>query len=297
MRTCDRCGAALDPQEICDCYQEPPAEISLRCVSPPVIAENLASITGYIADTLAHLAALPRDKEGCAAAKSLRADLRRRFASLEEQRKAVKQQVMAPYLAAEAVYKEKISTPFDDADKQLKDWIDSYQDEIKQACRRELEDYFHELCDFLHIDFVTFDRTGVVVDMATAQQKDPRKARAAIHDFLIRIDEDRQTIATMPNAEEILAEYRQSLSLSAAIAAFNDRRSRADESAAELESLRQRQAKAADTRHSLYIDAPEIVPQEETYCVTFTVTGTIAQLRALKAFLESNQFTFQEDHQ
>jgi hypothetical protein len=262
-----------------------------------VISENLAAIAGYITDTLTQLSFLKRDKEGCATAKAIRADLRRRFDALEDQRKAVKNQVMAPYLAAEAAYKEKISTPFADADKQFKDWIDSYQHEIKQACRQELEDYFHELCDALHIDFVTFDQTGVVVDMATAQQKDPRKARAAIHDFLTRIEEDRQTIATMADAEEILAEYRQSLSLSAAIAAVNDRRSRAGESAAELEQLRQRQSRAADTRQSLYIDAPEIVPPEETYCATFTVTGTLAQLRALKAFLDSNQFTYQEDHQ
>lgn len=296
MRTCDHCGATLDPQEICDCYKEPPTEISLRCVSPPVIAENLASIAACIDNALSQLSALPRDKDGCAIAKALRVDLNRRFDALENQRKAVKADVVAPYKEAESRYKEKISGPFKEADKQLKDWIDSYQNEIKRSCREELQAYFDELCDVLHIDFVTFDQTGVVVDMATAQLKDPRKARAAIHDFLYRIDEDRRTIATMADPEQIMAEYRQSLSLSAAIAAVNERKSRTIQSAAELESLRQREEKTATVRQSLYSEAPEIIPEEDAICtIGLRFAETLPRLRALIAFLDTNHYTYTEE--
>ena len=295
MRQCEYCGATLDPQEICDC-RSGAGEIALRCVAPPVIAENLTAITAYVDDALSRLAALPRDKEGCATAKSIRADLRRRFDALEDQRKAVKTAVMAPYSAAEQVYKEKISAPMTAADKQFKEWIDGYQDEIKQNCRDELQFYFDELCDVLHIDFVTFDQTGVVVDMATANLKDPKKARNAIHDFLNRIGEDRRTISTMEHAEEIMAEYRLSLSLSAAIAAVNDRRQRIRQEAENLQAARQRNDIEGEVRQALYIEAPEIIPAEEQLCTTtVTVTGTIAQLRALKAFLDSNGYTYTEE--
>ena len=296
MRTCEHCGATLDPQEVCDCRNEPMEEIALRCVTPPVISENLASIGAYIGDTLAMLHALPRDKEGCATAKALRADLRRRFDDLEQQRKAVKAAVMEPYNAAEKVYKEKISTPINDADKQLKEWIDSYQNEIKQNCREGLQLYFNELCDALHIDFVTFEQTGVVVDMATANLKDPKKARDAIHDFLNRIEEDRRTISGMACAEEIMAEYRQSLSLSAAIAAVNDRHLRIQQESENLEELRSRETKAAAARQVLYTEAPEIIPEEDTlYTIALRITGTLPQLRALKAFLDANQYTYTEE--
>ena len=295
MRTCEHCGATLDPQEVCDCRNTPTEEIALRCVTPPVISENLVALTSYIGDTLAMLYALPRDKEGCATAKNMRADLRRRFDALEQQRKAVKAAVMEPYNAAEKTYKEKIATPLTDADKQLKDWIDSYQNEVKQNCRQELQEYFDELCDALHIDFVTFEQTGVVVDMATANLKDPKKARNTIHDFLNRIEEDRRTISTMEHAEEIMAEYRQSLSLSTAIATVNDRRLRIRQESENLEELRNREAKTAVTRQVLYAEAPEIIPEEDIYTVTFTATGTLSQLRSLKAFLAGNNITYQED--
>ena len=307
MRECEHCGAMLDPQEICDCHNsapedlhptlEPTTEIVLRCVTPPVISENVTTVTTYIDDTLAMLAALPRDKEGCATAKALRADLRRQLEAWEDQRKAAKNAVIAPYKAAEKTYNEQIKDPLDKADKQLKDWIDSYQNEIKQNCRDELQSYFDELCAVLHIDFVTFEQTGVVVDMATANLKDPKKARNAIHDFLNRIEDDRRTIATMEDAPEIMAEYRQSLSLSAAIAAVNDRHKRTEQSAQELAQAVQRTAKAEEVRQAVYIEAPEVIQKEEIYSTTFTVTGTLSSLKALKAFLECNHYTYEEVNQ
>lgn len=298
MRECEHCGAILDPQEVCDCCRpELQPSIALQCVSPPVISENIAAITAYIDDTLLQLSALEPTKEGCAAAKALRADLRRHFDTLESQRKAVKNAVMEPYLAAEKAYKEKIATPMAAADSRLKDWIDAYQNAVKESCREELQAYFDELCDALHIDFVTFDQTGVVVDMAIANLKDPKKARNAIHDFLNRIEDDRRTISTMEHAEEIMAEYKLSLSLSAAIAAVNDRHQRIARSANDLKDARQSAAQTEQARQSLYAQAPEIIPTEEEYSVTFTVTAPLPKLKALKAYLSSNHYTYEEENQ
>ena len=300
MRQCEHCGDALDPQEVCDCHCTEDSttvnEIALRCVTPPVIAENLTAITAYVDNVLAQLSSLPRDKEGCATAKALRADLRRRFELLEDQRKAVKNAVMEPYNAAEQAYREKISNPINAADKRFKDWIDSYQNEVKRSCQEELQAYFNELCAVLRIDFVTFHQTGVVVDMATANLKDPKKARQTISDFLYRIETDRRTISVMDHAEEIMAEYKLSLSLSSAIAAVNDRHERIARSADDLNDSRQCSAKAEQARQTMYAQAPEIIPTEEEYSVTFTVTAPLLKLKALKAYLESNHFTYEEEN-
>lgn len=298
MRECEHCGAILDPQEVCDCRRpEAQPSIALQCVSPPVISENIAAITAYIDDTLLQLSALEPTREGCSAAKALRADLRRHFDVLESQRKAVKNAVMEPYLAAEKAYKEKIATPIAAADSQLKDWIDAYQNAVKESCREELQAYFDELCDALHIDFVTFDQTGVVVDMAIANLKDPKKARNTIHDFLNRVEEDRRTIAGMEHAGEIMAEYRQSLSLSAAIAAVTDRHKRTEQAMQDLDEAQRRTTQAEHTRQALYVEAPEIIPTEEEYSVTFTVTAPLLKLKALKAYLDSNHYTYEEENQ
>lgn len=299
MRQCEFCGASLDPQEICDCRShfkpdEPSRDLILRCVAPPVISANITALTAYIDDTLSLLSTLEQTREGCITAKAMRADLRKRLEVLENQRKAVKKAVMQPYADAEKEYNEKIKAPLSAADARLNGWIDDYQNVVKADCAEELQAYFDELCDVLHIDFVTFDQTGVVVDMATATLKDPKKARNAISDFLHRVDEGRRTISSMENAEEIMAEYKLSLSLSAAIAAVNDRRERIRQASENLAAARERVAKADEIRQSLYVDAPEIIPAEETYSATFTVTENLPRLKALKAFLDGNGYTYKE---
>lgn len=293
MRECEYCGATLDPQEVCDCRStSDDAEIVLWHVTPPVISENFTAVTAYIDDTLTQLSTLPRTKEGCATAKALRADLRRRLEYLEDQRKAAKTAILEPYNAKEEVYKEKISTPLTTADQKLKSWIDSYQDEVKQNCRDELQSYFDELCAVLHIDFVTFGQTGVVVDMATANLKDPKKARNTIHDFLNRIEEDRRTISAMEHADEIMAEYKLSLSLSAAIAAVNDRHERIAQASADMEMARPK----ADKKHSpsTILFPPIIAPDEEPVLrCTFTVNATRNQLRKIREFLTQEGIQFE----
>lgn len=299
MRICEYCGAHLDPGERCDCINSAAAvqaipedtEIALRCIAPPVIAENLAAVTAYVDHSLAQLAALERTKDGCAAAKALRADLRRRFEAMEDQRKAVKTAVMAPYNAAEKAYKEKIAAPITAADQKFKDWIDSYQDEVKRNCKEELQSYFDELCAVLHIDFVTFDQTGVVVDMATANLKDPKKARNAIHDFLNRVEEDRRTISTMEYAGEILAEYKLSLSLSAAIAAVTDRQKRIAEAAEQISANAPQPIKPT----AVSVLQPPTVQQTADPVLTcrFTVKATRSQLKKIKDFLIKEEIPYE----
>lgn len=298
MREGEHCGAILDPQEVCDCRSDTETGTVLSCVSPPVISENITAITTYIEDTLLMLASLEPTREGCATAKALRADLRRRFDRLEDQRKAVKNAVMEPYLAAEKAYKDKIANPIAAADGKLKEWIDGYQNAVKESCREELQAYFDELCDALHIDFVTFDQTGVVVDMATANLKDPKKARNTIHDFLNRVEEDRRTIAGMEHAGEIMAEYRQGLSLSAAIAAVNDRHERIAQTSADMEALKS-SANAATQDHTAarptnILAAPTVEPVDDPVLrCTFTVKATRKQLKKIKELLIQEGIEFE----
>lgn len=302
-RTCEHCGASLDPGELCDCCTETTEdteidvapEASLRCVTPAVVDKNLYSLASYIQSALAIVAKLPETKESNIRVKAIRADLRRQFDSLEDQRKQVKAAVMAPYLAAEKEYREKIADPFKEADSALKSWSDTYQSRIKAACRKELEDYFNELCSALHIDFLSFDQAGVVVDMATATLKDPKKARNAIHDFLNRVSDDLTAICSMENASEVLAEYKLTLSVASAIAAVNDRHKRQVKADADVVAKKDRDRQQKESVSALHVEAPEILPaNEDIYEAVFSVTGTLAQLRALKAFLDGSGYTYQE---
>ena len=202
-----------------------PDEVSqmLICTQPPVISENLLDLNARVSSITTMLSTLPPEPENLPQVKKARADLRRYFESLEEQRKAVKAAVMAPYNDAEARYKRLVSDPINQADNLCKDFVDGVESAMKQQCEDGLREYFSELCAANHVEFLQFAQAGIQVDMASARQKTPKKLREQLSQFVSRVSAEVDRISEMEDAEEILVEYKQSLSLSSAIGIVLDR--------------------------------------------------------------------------
>ena len=117
----------------------------LVCTQPPVISENLMDLQERVNSITEMIIQLPKEPESVPQVKKARADLRKYFDSLEEQRKAVKAAVMAPYNEAEAKYKALVSGPIQQADKLCKDFVDGVELSMKQECESGLREYFEEL--------------------------------------------------------------------------------------------------------------------------------------------------------
>lgn len=292
-RECEICGAALDPGEKCDCIET--AIPSIRCTQPPVIVENLDSVRQNLETLLADISTLPQDDDSLKYVKQIRANLAKDFERLETQRKAAKRQVMEPYDLAEQKYKQYISGPYKEADAQLNKWVDDYQNGMKQRCEDTLRAYFDELCQSQGIDFLPFHRCGVVVDMAMARQKEPRKAMEQIYNFVMSVRQDMDTILKMDNAEEIMAEYRSFPVLSSAVITVDKRKKEKERMALFLEEQRRNQDQQSVAQAALIEVAPEIAPEpEEQYSVCFKATGTLSALKAMKAHAIALGITFEE---
>lgn len=294
-RECERCGAALDPGEKCDCGVEESTPPALLCSQPPVIMENLDSIRHGLQLLLTDISTLPRTDDALKYVKQVRANLSKEFAKMESERKAVKQQVMEPYLQAEEKYKSYISNPYKEADEQLKAWVDNYQNELKEKCAAVLKEYFDELCQAYDIDFLSFDRLGIAVDMAMARQKEPRKAMDQIYQCLNAIREDMDSILKMENAAELMAEYRKNPVLSAAMLTVEKRKQEQQQMQHFVAEQNNRLEQAQANRTAIMEAAPEIVQeQEERFTVAFMATGSIASLKAMKTYGISLGITFED---
>lgn len=295
FKECEVCGAALDPGEVCDCKNN---GLALICTQPPVIFENLDSVRQNLDTLLAEVSTLPANDESLKKVKQIRANLSKDFDSLERQRKEVKRQIMEPYSRAEEKYKACISDPYRAADLKLKEWVDSYQDGLKRKCEAALRSYFAECCQSLQIDFLKFEDCGVTVDMAMARQKTPSKAIDKIFDFVTAVRTDLDVIATFENCHEILAEYKHSLSLQDAISTVTNRNKEKAAAQDYLEARQQHQQALEQHRTELQEAAPEVLPeQEERYTVAFKATGSMASLKAMKAYGISLGITFGEIEQ
>lgn len=297
-RTCESCGAALDAGERCDCREAAQDSGLIRLIQLPVIEERLRDLKEATEHRVVEAMSLVVSDETLTAVKNVRAELNRDFTEYENQRKAVKAAIMAPYDSFEEVYRECVTEPFHRADADLKGKIDATEQEIKQRCEDGLREYFAELCEAEHLDFLRFEQTGVRVDLTSAKQKTPKKLREQLAAFVADVSRSADLIATMDDADEIMVEFKRTLNAPEAIGAVQERHRRM-----EAERAAQEARKAAQEREQAAVEkveaaappepvAPPAEPEKVYQCV-FTVRGTMRQLKALKEFMDQEGIRYE----
>jgi hypothetical protein len=278
--------------------QEPAAEL-IRVTQLPIIEERLRSMKQAVEAATAQAMALTCTEETVISVKEKRTELTKQFEALEEQRKAVKNAVMGPYNRFEEVYKECITEPFRKADADLKCKIVDTETGIKNRCEEALRSYFAELCSASDVDFVSFEQTGVKIDMASAKSKTPKKLMEQLKLFITGIAQSAATIRTLDYADEIMVEFKRSLDATGAIASVTQRHKQIEEEqkrAAEIAERRAEEMKPASTAYSEAppLEAPVRVQRAEVerLTVVFSVTDTRERLRLIKKFLDANGYQY-----
>lgn len=271
----------------------------MMVVQLPIIQERLQDIRTSVTMRTNLAKSLVCSPETLRDVKQARAELRAEFDSLEAQRKAIKKAVMEPYDRFEKTYKECVSDAFTAADNELKGKISNVESGIKSQCENRLYAWFEELRDLNHLDFLRWEQTGIKVDMASAQQKTPKKLMTQIEGFVQRVREDVTMISGMEDAEEIMVEYKKTLNAPEAVRTVQERHSaiarEAEARAARADSSRQeeyhaRKVEEAARRAGEALAPPEAapaapVPEGQKYRCTFSVVATKEQLKKLKEFM------------
>lgn len=261
-------------------------------------------------------------------AKNTRATLRKELDDFETQRKYIKEQVNAPYEAFEKAYKEHIKVHYDKADSTLKSKIDEVQNRLLDDKRGRIKDYFTEFCAAQGIDFLIFERLPLNITLSASD----KSLKEQVAGFVSEVSKSIQVIESFnePNEfkAEILTDYKQTLDITRAIQNAQYRRQQREAELARIEAQRvaaeqARLAAEARARETVPLQAPaqvinEAQPaapvqpeapiqpepvQEATQAVQdydneivqsrFTVTGTRAQLRALRQFLDNNNIQYE----
>lgn len=266
----------------------------------PIIEEQLHQIKADVLAKAEEALSLVCTEETVQTIKKKRAELNKELAFWEDKRKEVKTAVMSPYNKFEAVYKECITDVFRKADTELKDKINSVENELKEQKRKEVTEYFEEYCQSKSIDFVTFANSGINVTLSASLKGLKEQAKA----FLDRISDDLNLIDSQEHKDEILYEYKNSLNVSAAITtvvnrfkAIEEAKAREEERKRREEALKEAAAKVEKVTEPLTPPvvetvAPPIV-EEPVLTLRFTVKATRTKLKELKEFLERNGYIYE----
>lgn len=255
----------------------------------PVIEEKLKQLSEDISEKVESAKALVCTEENVKTIKQVRANLNKEFIQVENQRKAVKEQILESYMKFEKIYKEYISDKYKSADEDLKIKINTVENELKVQKEQEIKNYFEELKTANNIDFVTYGQAKINVTL-TASKK---SLKEQVDSFINKILDDLKLIETQDNKAEILVEYKKDLNVSRAITEVVNRKE-------ELLKIQQHQIdrnlqeeknRIQENLNNLASDntdnqiQQEVQTQEKIYKITFTVTGTAVRLKQLKDYM------------
>lgn len=285
---------------------------------PVIVYERLESV-GQEIDK--RIASLDLDKQLVTedtkkAVKDTRAMLNKELKDFEEQRKRIKEQVVAPYEAFEKAYKTFIKEKYEKAEGILKVKIDEFDKRLKEDKEARIRAYFTELCQANNIDFLPFERLGLKIGLSDSD----KSLKDIVNTSIDNVVKSLEFIESLTDPDEykaeILTDYKQCLDVTTAIRNAQYRKQQRE---AELQRLEAQKAAAEQARLAAEarakevapLQAPEEVPppaiqeapappqevpapepEEEILHFTLEVIGTRAQLRALRQFLETNNIKY-----
>ena len=276
----------------------------------PIIEEQLRKVSEEIDEKVKNAVALVCNEDTVKVVKDIRASLNKELKDFEDKRKQVKAEVLKPYEDFEKVYKECIIDKYKTADMDLKNKIDSVENELKANKKAEVVNYFNEYLNSKNIDFVTFESANINVTLTASMKSLKEQAK----NFIDKISDDLKLIDTQEHKAEILVEYKQSLNVSQAITSVTNRFKAIEEEKRKLEKEQELQkeiveiAKESDKYVDTHVptieevpqmtietplEAPTIVETEEILTLKFTVKGTRKELKALKEFLENGNYDYE----
>lgn len=277
----------------------------------PQIEEHLKERSEEIEKKVENAKSLICTEENVKTIKEVRAELNKEFKEVETQRKMVKEQILAPYTQFEEIYKTYISDKYKSADIDLKNKIDTVENELKKQKEQEIKEYFEEYKQANNIDFITYEQAKINVTLSASKKSLKEQAKA----FIDKIVDDLRLIEAQEHKAEILVEYKNDLNVSKAITAVTSRYKAIEEEKKKQEELKQKQLEEAqriadenirvqteETKKALdnfnvnktvVLQKPVEEKQEEILTLKFTVRGTRAKLKELKQFLESGGYDYE----
>lgn len=260
----------------------------------PQIEEHLKERSEQIEEKVKNAKSLVCTEESVKAIKEVRAELNKEFKEVETQRKMVKEQILAPYTKFEEIYKTYISDKYKSADIDLKNKIDTVENELKNKKEQEIKDYFEEYKKANDIDFITYEQAKINVTLSASK----KSLKEQVKTFIDHIESDLNTLETLEQRNEMLVEYKQNgYNLNNAVSTVKNRIAMLEREK-EIQEKQNEEAQRIrkNIEHLIQANAPLEQPtttEEKEYVVNFKVVATKEKLVALKKFLNDGGYKYE----
>lgn len=192
----------------------------IRVTQLPIIEENLRALASSIDEKVERAKSLVCTLDTYKDIKAERAALNNEFKALEEQRKAVKDAVLAPYNKFEKIYKECVSNKYKAADADLKEKINEVETGLKAEKAEKVKQVFESEKTAAGLDWLTFEKADIKIGLSDSD----KKLSDAVKNYIQTVKSAVAVIELQEYPDEILIEYKKTLNLQAAIKDVLDRK-------------------------------------------------------------------------
>ncbi len=227
----------------------------------------------------------------------LRTSLKKEQTEYETQRKNIKNVILKPYEEFNKVYDENIKTKYDEAINILTSKIGVVENEIKENTRSKMIEFFEEYREFnlIKSDWIAFEELGVKIgiNQLTPKGELVKKVKDEIIEKITQVKSNIDTISTMENSEEILAEYIKHKDLGQAIRIVNDRHMILETIRISNQEIKQKEETKKESIAKVNEVLQTPIVEEKLYTVKFSVTSTKDKLTELKKFLVEGGYKYE----
>ena len=253
----------------------------------PIIEEQLQTLKSEIEARVSTALAMECTDKTLKEVKQMRTTLRKELDEFEQRRKFVKAQIEEPYKKFEEIYKECVSNTYKTADAELKRKIDDVETTRKAEKLKKVKEYAEELKQSTGLYWLDTDRVIPPVTLS-----------ASVKSLMDKVE---QTIGSIRNDidciddPEILAEYQKTLNLAQSQRTVKERREAIERAKKQAERTQKQDEihRQAEGMIDEIITPPTVQEVEKTYRMSFTVVGTLSQLKETKSFLESRGIQYE----
>lgn len=262
-----------------------------------VTEQNLQKIAAECADRINAAKAMACTEDTKQAVKKTRTELKKQFAEYEAERKERTAEYEKPLQDFKALYDKYIKIPFAEADAALGKKISDVETAQKSEKYDNVKAYAAELITAYGLNWLEADVIMPNVTLSKSQTALEKEVKAVVE----RIKKDVDYINRLDTKDEVFAEYMGNLDLTQTLDAIERRK----QAILKAQQTSQTYTEQENIKHEVEETVTQLAPpvvEEETpeenisempvFQMTFTVTGTMQQLKALKAFLIENNIEF-----
>lgn len=261
-----------------------------------VTEQNLQKIAAECADRINAAKAMACTEDTKQAVKKTRTELKKQFESYESERKTLTAEYEKPLKDFKALYDKYVKIPFAEADAALGKKISDVEMAQKSEKYDNVKAYAVELITAYGLNWLEADVIMPNVTLSKSQAAYEKEVKAVIE----RIKKDVDYINRLDTKDEVFAEYMGNLNLTQTLDAIERRKQAIIKAQQTVQTYTEQASIKQEVEENVTQLAPPVVeeaPEENisempVFTMTFTVTGTLEQLRAVKAFLVENNIDF-----